>query len=365
MKICIDGRFIRSTMTGIGRYTLELITNLKKIDTENSYYLLVNPEFSGDLVRYSNVIPIFVKSTPFSLREQIEVPHVLKTYQIDIFHSPFYTRPLGLPCKTVMTIHDLIHLRMAREYSLAKQLYFRYYVRYMARHCDVVVTDSRHSANDIISLLGISANKVRMVYPGVTVKQIVATQSLNSVRSKYRLRDPYILYVGSNKPHKNVQLLLDAFVQFRNQGYQHRLVVTGEERNFSISDRLRSLIQSDELVFIPNIDEEDLPYVYSQASVFVFPSLYEGFGLPPLEAMSYGIPVLSSSASCLPEVLGEAAAMFDPSSVEELVTQLITLVDNSVLRRQMVQRGQENSKKYTWQEASRTILDICVCQSKC
>lgn len=312
MNLIVDVRMVNEHLHGIGRYTYELVSGLNKKNDINLKLLTNNIEESKKIFSNLNnsVQYIKMKSKFLNPMEIFELPIVLNKYKDCIFHSPSFSSSPFIKIKSYITIHDLNHLALPQYYSKIKQYYYKFAVKPFAKKCEKIFTVSEFSKKEIIKWLKCNENKVVVTYNGIDekFKRVEENNILDSCKKKYHLPDKFVLYIGNLKPHKNVETLIKA-MKFVNDEY--KLVINGSP-NESISNVINEYDVSRKIKFIGYVDEEDLPTLYSLAKVFVFPSLYEGFGLPPLEAISCGCPTIVSNTTSLPEVVGEAAIIIKP-----------------------------------------------------
>ncbi|WP_418791065.1 glycosyltransferase family 4 protein [Phosphitispora sp. TUW77] len=357
MRIVIDARMITNEMHGIARYTYNLADRLTSIDPKNEYILLAgNDCLAGFAADRPNCRLERVRSKFISIAEQVELPLVLKGLRADLFHSPSFVAPLFCPCRLIMTVHDVNHMLFPQYYGRIHQLYYRHIVRPSVLKAQKILTVSCFSRSEIIKFLGVSPEKIIVTYNGIdrAFKVIDKLDILKEVRSRYRLPAKFILYVGNRKPHKNVQRLIEAFSKLSTD---FSLVLIGKADRRLVS-QAENMGLTGRLVFTGDVTENDLPVLYNLAGLFVFPSLYEGFGLPPLEAMACGTPVITSNRSSLPEVAGEAAALVDPYSSEELAAAIDRVLKDEGLCRQMRENGLLQAAKFSWEETARQTLEV-------
>ncbi|MFA6909489.1 MAG: glycosyltransferase family 1 protein, partial [Patescibacteria group bacterium] len=317
MRIVIDARFYGPYGKGLGRYTQKLIEWLERVDTDNTYIVLLRKE---NWDAYQPVHPRWSKQLAdfqwYSLDEQVKLPKLLRHLHPDIVHFPHFNVPLFYRGKFVVTIHDLIltHFPTRRATTLGPLVYalkhFAYSVvirRAIAR-AKKVITVSEFSRNDLISTFHLDPSRVRVTLEGVDRVEKkhdeAASQHMSTV---FHLDHPYLLYVGNAYPHKNIERLLEAFSIMAKKNFEIRLVIVGREDYFQkrIRTRADDLGIRDRVIFPGFVNDIELRLLYSSARAFVFPSLYEGFGLPPLEAMAAGVPVVASRVTSIPEVLGD------------------------------------------------------------
>ena len=273
----------------------------------------------------------------------------LRHLQPRLYFSPGYNSPLGWPGRFVFTLHDLNHLCVPANSNALKRAYYRYVIKPACHRAKFVLTVSEYSRHEIAQWAKVSAERVINVGNGVGYP-------FSPEGPKYEPGFPYLLYVGSHKPHKNLLRLLRAYA---NTGLQQdtRLLITGNPGK-DISRLVQGLRLENAVVFVNPQENEELATLYRGAIALVFPSLYEGFGLPPLEAMACGIPVLTSNVCSLPEIVGDAAILVDPLSVDDIAQGIRRLVEDSELRERLRERGLLRSKKFCWTETARRTSQV-------
>lgn len=359
MRIAIDGRMVQPrSMHGIARYVNELVHCLSNFETSHQFFLIVF-ENSPLLTKEwpSHIIPIATKTRWISFREQWSIPRLLKKLQVDLFHSPSFVAPFLCPSKMVMTIHDLNHLMLPQYYTPLHQFYYNTIVRYSTQRSSCVFTVSEFSKSEMAKHLGVQREKVFVTYNGVSesYRPILDEDFLNYVSDLYELPEHFLFCLSNNKPHKNVHQLVRAYAL---SNLEIPLVLVGP-----VDSKLIALVEKfgkkHQIYFVRFIEEEHLPAVYSLCRLFVYPSGYEGFGLPPLEALACGAPVMVSRSSSLPEVVGENAIFVDPSDIDGLARSLeefMRVLDSK--GNPFRETGMEHSKKFTWTAMAEKTLNL-------
>lgn len=351
MKIAINGSFWNQPTTGSGQYLRALLTALKRCAPENEYALIMPRAEGGNLGKL--------------WFEQITFANACRRERAALAHILYFASPLFPPRPTVVTIHDLIPLLLpAYRGSPLVRAYTRL-VAASARRADAVIADSECSRRDIVRHLGIAAARVHVVYLAADARYC-PVDDLAAVRRKYALPEKYLLYLGGFDQRKNVRVIIAAFArlkEFYAAGY--RLVLAGVKRSedstfFPNPQRIAREVglPDDAIQYLGWVAEDDKPALYSGAIVFLFASLYEGFGLPPLEAMACGAPVISSNASALPEVVGDAGIQVDPNDVVAWVDAIRAVLTDGARRAAMRERGIAQSKKFSWDRAARETLAV-------
>ncbi len=363
MRFAVDGRYIQDHFPGIGRYTYNLVRALAEEIRDDALILLHNPRPLNtryDLSRLgANVRPVLCETPTMSLREQISLPRAVRRLDADVLHSPYYIKPYWLPVPSVLTYYDVIGLLFpAALPSVRARLVFRLASWLALGGAAKVILLSEAARLDVVRCFRVPREKTVVVYPAADARFVPQPpEAVARVREKCGLDGPYALYLGTTKPHKNIALLLDAWARARPQA---QLVLAGAEdaRYPYPRERARSLGLERDVAFLGSVNEEDLPALYSGAALFVFPSLYEGFGLPVLEAMACGSPVLSSDAASLPEVVGEAGVLLPPGDLDGWSQALADLLSRPEELQAMRQRSLARAKTFSWSRAARETLSV-------
>jgi glycosyltransferase involved in cell wall biosynthesis len=363
VRIAIDARKIHDF--GIGTYIRNLLRQLARIDGETEYVLLCQErdrQVGGELG--PNFRTVIDRSGPYSLREQVSVPIILGRQRPDLFHAPHYVLPPLTRCKSVVTIHDCIHLMFPKYLPNRLALaYARSSIWMAARTSSRILTVSEASKRDILRFFDVPPEKITVIYNGIDERFHVEPpeDEMVRVRERYQLQGDFVLYVGNVKPHKNLERLLDAFHLVRQGGLEHlKLVVIGDEisKYTELRRAVHRLNLHKHIRFLGYMPDEMLAVLYRLAAVFVFPSLYEGFGLPPLEAMASGTPVVTSNVSSLPEVVGDAAVLVDPTDAESIADGLRRVLTDPALAASLVERGLARAAEFSWERSVRQIRAI-------
>jgi glycosyltransferase involved in cell wall biosynthesis len=349
-KTCVLVDYRMYKHSGIGVYLTNVIGYLQS-GSSFSLSLAVTSEF-GDVAQ------VVLKSPIYSLKEQLE--YSIRIPKTDLFWSPHYNVPV-LPiraAKRVVTIHDVYHLAFSDTLSTFQKAYARIMMNRAVQLSDAIITVSEFSRQEIIKYTNCDPAKITVISNGVKQETVVLDSS--SVRKRYQIPvGPYILFVGNVKPHKNLLTLLKAFRALPEDLYHsHSVVIVGKKEGMITGDaELYKLINEDSMLservhFTGIVDDGDLDTIYANAALFAFPSYYEGFGLPPLEAMANGCPVVSSNASSLPEVCGDAALYFDPMDVAALVKAMVSVLKDPDVAQSLKEKGYTRVKEFTWERAA-------------
>ena len=362
MKIGINGRFLAAKRTGVQRAAYNLIRALVETDRDNHYVLFTtedqvsNPEW-----QYPNVtvVPSRIREGE-SLRnhfwEQFTLPRLAKKHQVDILHSPANLAPLFYRDKSVVHIHDLCFLVNPQWFSFSFRTLYNFIIPRLARRAAKVITNSNNSRNDLLQFCDLSADRVSQVYWAVDDLFLNPSPAPSS---SWQM-DDYILYVGSLEPRKNIGTLLEAYeiLRERNPNIKTKLVLIGGESPLFAEVQLRVKRYKEDVLFQGFVNDHVLKEFYRHARLFVYPSLYEGFGLPPLEAMASGVPVVTTLTSSIPEVVGEAALMVSPYDAVKLAETMDRILSDPSLRERLVQAGLKQVRKFNWQRVARNTLAI-------
>jgi glycosyltransferase involved in cell wall biosynthesis len=359
MRVGINALFLGLPGTGSGQYTRHLLEALAKVEPANEYLL-----FSPDPAPPTSNIQYPVSNWAKLWFEQVSFPHACR--HLDLAHVPYFASPLFPTVPTVVTVHDLIPLILpAYRGSLPVRLYTRL-VAAAARKAEAVITVSQASERDIVRHLHIPPERIHVTYEaaGETFQPVQDEAQLAAIRQKYALPKRYLLYLGGFDQRKNLSALLRAFALLVSRQQQTRLVIAGKlpgraSPMFTEPRRLVEELGLEERVILTGwVPEEDKPALLSGATAFVFPSLYEGFGLPPLEAMACGTPVIASNRSSLPEVVGEGGILVEPKDAESLAEALEVLLVDDALRADLRQRALVQAAKFSWEQTALETLAV-------
>jgi glycosyltransferase involved in cell wall biosynthesis len=363
VRIGIDARKLHDF--GIGTYIRNLLRHLARIDCQTEFVILCRPEDREALATVGeNFRPVPESSGNYSIAEQIRIPMALRREGVTLFHAPHYVLPPLVRCRSVVTIHDAIHL-MFPQYlpNRAAFWYAKWSITQAARRATRVMTVSESSKRDILRFVDTQPDKIDVIYNAYDERFAIEPREdeVVRVRERYQLTDEFVLYAGNVKPHKNLERLIDAFAIVRKRGLDHlKLVLIGDD--ISKYTALRRAVHQHQLHkyvrFLGYLPEETLAVMYRLAGVFVFPSLYEGFGLPPLEAMASGTPVVTSNVSSLPEVSGDAAVLVDPYDPSAIADGIYRVLTDEGLRREMVHKGIARAGQFSWEQSVRRIRQI-------
>ena len=360
MRVLIDCTSITRNKAGVGVYAKNLVEELIRLPDGPEYFLLVqddDPEldFSG----HPRVTMIKVRAKIFRklplrfLLEQLVLPCMLVIHRIDVVHSLHYSFPLiRFGTKQVVTLHDMTFFSMPQAHETIKKIYFRFFIRADVRFADEVIFDSHSSQSDCTARLGPLRGASAVVHLGKSeaFHTNLDRGEIRRVREKYGLSAEFVLFVGTIEPRKNLARLVSAFAAVCEQHPGLLLAIAGKKgwMNDGLMETIKGLKLESRVIFTGFVSEEEKPFLIAAARVFAYPSLYEGFGIPVLEALACGIPTVTSNVSSLPEVAGDAALTIDPHSVAELASALEKLISDEPLRERLTRDALKQAAKFTW-----------------
>ena len=367
MRIGINASKIFDVHTGVGRYTSNLCRSILKTGSKNDCYLYTPG-------RMGNVITNDIEGTPLGkppasiqnntlriLWEQMVLPIYSRKDKLDLFHYTDHALSLLFKkCPIIITVHDVAYLRLPNLLNISRKIYKKNILQISIKKADIIIADSYATKKDIIEYFGTREGKIRVIHLGVE-SRFRPINNVEAFRLRNNLPPKIILNVGTLEPRKNVVSLIKAFKKLREKGFKdYKLVIAGE-KGWLYEEIFREVGRSDlkqEILFLGVVRDEDLPMLYNCADLFVYPTLYEGFGLPPLEAMACGIPVIASNTSSLPEVIGDAGIMVDPTDIASLCENIYKVLKDKKLRYRMGSMGLERSKLFSWDKTVKEILEI-------
>jgi len=341
--------------SGIGTYIKNLVCLLPKISRDE--YILFGTR--SKLEKYN--LPVIEADFPiYGVREQVFFPGIIKKANIGLFHSTHYSIPVMYFGKMVVSVHDLIHL-VYPEYLSSKPAYF--YAKFMiataCRKAKKIITISENTKKDIIKYFHIEPSKIEITYPAVSDDFNPSQAKSETMKKKY---GEYILYVGAIRPHKNILRLLEAFNKLKKEKkIKHKLILIGKGKIpyiYDVRKKISDFSLANDVLIMEEIEQDKLIDFYCGADLFVFPSLYEGFGLPPLEAMACGCPVVCSNNSSLPEVVGDSALTVNPMFEDKLASAIYRVITDDNLKNNLIEKGLERAKIFSWKKMAEETLRI-------
>ncbi|OQA52450.1 MAG: Mannosylfructose-phosphate synthase [candidate division WS2 bacterium ADurb.Bin280] len=352
MKIAIDTQTTLGQPTGFGFYVSNLVENLKENGAQNEF-VLISPDTSKDF------------STPERfIWDQYKFPRLAKNHGAQIIHQPCFSAPMMFSGEVVVTIHDIISILFPQNIPFASRIFYSKWMPFSYRKAKQIISISHSTKADIVRVLKIPSDKITVIHNGYDsrLKKPAGSNDLKIIRDKYNLENDYLLHVGTLEPRKNLNFLIDVFFEVikdpKNKNLS--LVITGKKGWYyeGLFEKVEKLNLKDKVIFTGYIDEKDKAALYQGAKIFTFPSLYEGFGLPPLEAMACGVPVISSDTSSMPEVIGDAGILISPRKKSAWIEAITKLNRDSSLYREMQKKNIEQVSKFDWKQTARKTIEI-------
>jgi glycosyltransferase involved in cell wall biosynthesis len=370
VRVAIDIR--RITDFGVGTYTRNAIRTLARLDHDNEYFLIGIPGKLGDIEPLPpNFITVPAQPNEFSVASYLELHRILKQNRCDLLHVPhLFWKPQGIPCPYVVTVHDLLdHLyRINSHSSVKRSLHFQFTKRVLQRAARIFAV-SNFSKSDTERIFHVTADKIEVIYNAIDDSFRLGHSSSAErqfIAERYQVNPPFLLYAGRISPHKNVVRIIEAFAALKSELNKEgrfedlKLIIIGDEVS-KHPDLRRAAVKGgvqNDVRFLGFVPIDVLRIFYDQAKIFVFPSLYEGFGLPPLEAMAHATPVVTSNTSSVPEVVGNAAIMVNPENVFEIMRALHRVLTDQPLREKLKARGLEQAGKFSWDASVLRMLQV-------
>ena len=371
MKIAIDARMYLES--GIGRYIRNLISGLQDLDNQNEYFILLRKKEFDTLSFKDNLHKILADFNWYSLTEQIKLPKLLNNLKVDLVHFPHFNVPIFYSGKFVVTIHDLIHqhFSMKRATTLnpltykLKQFSYKKIFKNAVSKSEKILVPSVYVKDLLVNEWSVKEDKIVVTPEAVDdrifrVEKKMTTKKIKTVLNKFLIKRQYIFYVGNAHPHKNVEGLIKAFLKLKEKQDDLFLVLSGGDHYFW--QRIKKEYNQKDIIYTGFISDEELTALYKNAKVFVMPSYEEGFGIPLLEAMAVGCPVVSSNVGSLMEVGGEAAIYFNPSDQMDIVNKISQVLNDEILKKSLIEKGQKRVKLFSWDKLAQQTLEV---YSKC
>lgn len=362
MHIGIDARFVQGPNTGVTNYLINLLKGLSRVDQNNSYSVfLSNPSYNGRTPEAKNFRTEVNTANAF-IWKNVWLPQQVRRLKIDIMHFPAYTGSFAYIKNNVVTIHDLIHKVNPRWFSRKELLLMELPIRLAIKRAAKIIAVSENTKKDIMKYYKVEDKRIAVTLEAAdtSFRPISDLSTLDYIKKKYALDADFILYVGVLFKRRNIPRLLEAFALLRqDKNIKHKLVIAGPGRDyFNLTEHINKHNLKDKVIYLDYVQQEDMSLLYNAATFFVYPSLYEGFGLPVLEAMSCGKAVITSCVSSLPEVAGNAALLIDPNNTEELCDAMYRLIKDSALRQNLGRIALERSKIFSWDRMAEGTIKI-------
>ena len=363
MKSAIDGRALTTLRTGGGCYTYHLLKELIKKTGGDKYLVCAHKKIITDLAAEN--LDFRIDRFPLGiLWQHAGLPRTLVREKADLLHSPLFTLPHNLPCPGIVTIFDLTTLLFPHLHNMKVRLSLRFAMKSSARRAKKIIAISESTRRDILKYLQVEENKIEVIYPGVS-DSFYPMDSIDrgKIRQKYAGGTRYMLHVGTLEPRKNLEFLIDVYNELlKDKSFSGKLnLVLAGMRGWGYKNLFRKVEQlgiKDKVFFTEYVPEGEMPFLYNAAEVFVFPSLYEGFGLPVLEAMASGIPIVTSSTSSLPEVVGGAGMVINGWRKEEWTGALAKMLTDNGVKKDYAERGIRQARKFSWEKCAAETLRV-------
>lgn len=371
MRIGIEAqRIFRAKKHGMDIVALELIKALQLLDSTNQYFIFVKKGEDVCLKETSNFKIIEVPGLTYADWEQVFLPFYVNKHKVDVLHCTSNTAPLFCTAPTIVTLHDVIFLEAKKQtdglfswYQELGRIYRKYIVPASIRQTKHIITVSHYEKRRISSTLNINDEQISVVYNafGKHFSNSASDEQIEQIRTKYNLPKQYIFYIGNTDPKKNMHSTLRAYARYADQNKNHLPLVIADvnQSNLEIAlEKNNLLAYRDEIKLTGYIQNSDLPLIYAGAKVFLYPSLRESFGIPVLESMACGTPVITSNTSALPEVAGNAALLINPTQEREITTALRNLINNDILREELIEKGLNRITGFNWNSSATNLLKI-------
>jgi len=351
-------------ITGWVIYIRNLLKNLVQLNRQNEFFLFGPEDLSTNFEFNKRNINLVVvrrlkRNYVKALYQQFNIYPLLKKYKIDVLFSPSPAAPFFYKNK-VLVIHDCAYDRFREFENILSKIYFRamfYGAKWFSKK---IITVSNFSKKELIELYKIKPEKIKVIYEGVPEMEEVSEEEIQNTLNKFKINKPYFLYIGNWRPRKNLPGLIKAFKLFINKGFDYLLVIGGrkDKRFLDLEKEIKKNQLEGKVILTDTLTRKEITCLYKRAKVLTFPSYYEGFGLPVLEAQSLGIPVLTSNTSSLPEVAGEGALFVDPYDVNDIFQGMEKVVFDEKLRQELITKGYENIKRFSWERAASETLKV-------
>jgi len=351
MKIAIDTQTTLGQKSGFGFYVKDLVDNLKKVAPENEYFL-IDPGTQTDFTTPQRLI-----------WDQFTFPSRAKKAKVEILHQPCFSAPLFYSGKVVLTIHDLISHYFPQNMPVGSRLYFSKWMPLTYNRADKIIAISENTKKDIMHFLQIPEEKIVVIHSAVgeDFKPVSDLSRIEAIKKKYKTGDKFILDVGTLEPRKNLPFLVKAYhLALKDGKISHNLVLTGKKGWYyeGLFELIKDLDLEGKVILPGYVPDNDLPVLYNAADLFAFPSLYEGFGFPPLEALSCGTPVIAANNSSVPEVVGEAGILLDVKNEKVWAENMVRVLSDKALAKELSQKGLERAKSFSWYKTAQETIAV-------
>lgn len=361
MRIGIDLSALSKTVAGIGNYCIQLVKNIYQLDKENEYYLFAPTDIDLPIEENERWHFINYGST---LKYLTAMPGILKKLKIDVFvGTRHYLPPFNSHIKYLGIVHDLIPMYMPELFTKDHLLRFKFFTNLCAKKADHIVAVSNATKDDVIKYMKIPESKITMIYEGADKRFSPARDEvrIKEVMDKYHIDKPYILCLSTVEPRKNMLRTIKAFEQLTIKGINdYKLVLVGGKgwNNGEIYEYAQSHGMQDSVIFTGYASDDEIKHIYANATVFVYASLCEGFGIPIIEAMQSGTPVITSNVSCMPEVAGDACELVNPYSISDIEHAIEKIITNKALREKMRKAGLKRASEFSWEKCAKEVWAV-------
>lgn len=368
MNIAINTLSLNRTKAGMGNYIYNLVNNLAKLDKKNNYHIFVsdkNREFfriDQENFRIINLGKGVTKGLNRFLWEQISLPKYIRKHGIDILHSPGFVISLRSRVKNVLTIADMTFMNYPQVHTLFKRTYFSLFMPPSIKKADRVLAISESTKKDVIRAIKVNPEKIKVTYLayGKEFRVMDKKKARELVNERYGIDKKFIIFVGMIEPRKNLPRIFKAFSELKKEGIPHKLVIVGK-KGWKYKGMFRQINKLDlgkDVMFTGYVPDSNLAILYNAADMLAYPCLYEGFGLPILEAMACGCPVITSNISSMPEVAGNAALLVDPKEMMQIKSAMSKLINNSKFREGMIKKGLKRSSQFSWKKCAQETMNV-------
>ena len=360
MRIGIYARGLSQKEGGVKNFLLDLVTKIRDMNFKGHTFYVIHNAPKRFFKTTSSYSEILMKTQNKFYADFFLAPNIINTLQLEKKKKKKNVIPYGIKCAKVVIVHDLAYyLKQLNAYPLLDTLYMKWMIRSSSKRADKVIAVSENTKKDLKEILSIPENKVSVVHESVNgnFRKIKDTDILQKVKKKYELPDNFMLFTGGISPRKNIPRLLEAFSIFKEKNRIYKLVLTGSVGWKNNRENL--LINSNVDIFkIGYVETEDMPVLYNLADLYLYPSLYEGFGLPILEAQACGCPVLTSNVTSCPEVAGDGAHIVNPYSEKEIVEGMQKILQDKMYREKLIRKGYKNLERFSWERSAKELLEV-------
>lgn len=368
MKILVDYTQIPVQRVGVGNYAYNLVKELYDIDKENTYYIVVQDDdgsldvFQCDRIRLIRVKHGLFRKLVFRLLlEQVYFPYLVLKHRIDLVHSLHYSFPLvTFGAQRLITVHDMTYFTVPDLLVNTKRLYLKFFINLSTRVRSRLICVSEYTKDDLVRITGVDPRKCTVITLGRSeiFRPGISAGEIESTKKKYGITAPYFLFIGTIEPRKNIKKLITVFQEFSKVHDHYQLVIVGKKgwHYEDVFELVSAQRLSGKVIFTGYVEEEEKPVLLNGCEVFVYPSVYEGFGIPILEAISCGAPVITSNISSMPEVAGDAAILIDPTNEEELLQAMLRLTADPAMKQELKEKGFLQAQQYTWRNTAEKTL---------